>query len=86
MLLNEYQVEKKRLADFREPKTLCPVCSRYDYEEKLQERVLWNLHSLANMLKEVWDTSVVNYTIFKVENKLSKRMINLLKKIYSSKL
>ncbi|KAH3814808.1 hypothetical protein DPMN_143321 [Dreissena polymorpha] len=35
----------------------CPVCSRYEYEEKLLERVLRNELALENTLKEIKETN-----------------------------
>ncbi|KAH3809840.1 hypothetical protein DPMN_138220 [Dreissena polymorpha] len=40
----------------REPSS--PACSRYDYEERLLERVLRNELSIENMLKEIRETNV----------------------------
>ncbi|KAH3755699.1 uncharacterized protein LOC127848814 [Dreissena polymorpha] len=39
----------------REPS--CPVCSRYDYEERILERVLTNELDMKNMVKEIRETN-----------------------------
>ncbi|KAH3814858.1 hypothetical protein DPMN_143371 [Dreissena polymorpha] len=36
----------------------CPACSRYDFEEKLLERVLRNELAIETMLKEIRATNV----------------------------
>ncbi|KAH3814859.1 hypothetical protein DPMN_143372 [Dreissena polymorpha] len=36
----------------------CPACSRYDFEEKLLERVLRNELAIETMLKEIRETNV----------------------------
>ncbi|KAH3836668.1 hypothetical protein DPMN_110039 [Dreissena polymorpha] len=51
----------------------CPVCSHYDYEERLLERVIRNELALKDTLEKITETNAkVDETLKKIENENSK--------------